>query len=69
MTEIVAALADVPFEKDRPTAIIAKTVGGSGVKFMEDQVLWHYRTPSEEDKNRALAELGEPPLQKELSHA
>jgi transketolase len=69
MTEIVAALADVPFEKDRPTAIIAKTVGGSGIKFMEDQVLWHYRTPSEEEKNRALAELGEAPLQKELSHA
>jgi transketolase len=69
MTEICDALAAVPFAPGRPCAIIAKTVGGSGVKFMEDQVLWHYRTPSEEEMKRALAELGESPLHKELTHA
>jgi transketolase len=54
-----AVLAQVPLEKGRPTAIIAHTRAGKGVSFMEDQVLWHYRAPSQEDLARALAELGE----------
>ncbi len=69
MTEIIAALGAVPFTLDRPTAIIARTVGGSGVEFMEDKILWHYRTPSADELERALSELGEIPLHKTLSHA
>jgi len=34
-------------------------VKGKGVSFMENQVLWHYRTPDPEEMKRALAELGE----------
>lgn len=60
--QIAAALAGVPFESGRPTAIIARTIPGAGVSFMEDQLLWHYRVPSAEDLDRALAELGEIPL-------
>ena len=44
---IGAALADTGRE-DRPTAIIAHTVKGKGVAFMEDNLLWHYRPPSEQ---------------------
>jgi len=59
---IVGALAEFPFESGRPSAIIAKTIAGAGVSFMEDQVLWHYRVPSGEDLRRALAELKELPI-------
>jgi transketolase len=69
MSEVVNALADVPFASDRPSAIIARTRGGSGVDFMEDQVLWHYRVPSPEEYQLALSKLGQPPLHKPLSHA
>ena len=64
MTEIVAALAAVPLAPDRPSAIIARTRAGFGVDFMEDQVLWHYRTPSPDELKLALAKLGQKPLYK-----
>ncbi|CAO3383310.1 Transketolase, N-terminal section (EC 2.2.1.1) [Azospirillum argentinense] len=59
---IVATLRGLPFEPGKPSAIVARTVGGSGVSFMEDQMMWHYRSPSAEDVERALAELGVAPL-------
>ncbi|MBI3628009.1 MAG: transketolase [Candidatus Rokubacteria bacterium] len=64
MAEVVRALAEFPFEPGRPSALIARTTGGAGVSFMEDDVLWHYRVPSTEDLQKALAELGERPLHK-----
>ena len=36
-----------------PTAILAKTVKGKGVSFMEDEVLWHSKTITDEDAQRA----------------
>lgn len=42
---------------DRPTAIIAKTVKGKGVSFMENQVGWHGKAPKEEEYNIAMKEL------------
>jgi len=62
MVEILAALADVPFEPGRPSAIVARTTGGAGVSFMQDDVLWHYRVPSEDDLRRALDELLAKPI-------
>jgi len=62
LTEIMEALDRFPFERGHPSAIVAKTVGAAGVGFMEDQVLWHYRVPSDEDLRRALQELGEKPI-------
>jgi transketolase len=62
MDAIVNTLADFPFEAGRPSAIIAKTRGGAGVSFMEDDVLWHYRVPSDDDLRRALDELGARPI-------
>jgi transketolase len=40
-----------------PTVIVARTTKGKGVSFMENTVLWHYRTARGEEFNRALAEL------------
>ena len=44
---------------DKPKCIIADTVKGKGVSFMENQLLWHYRTPDGEQLFRALNELTE----------
>ena len=42
---------------NRPTVIIAHTVKGKGVSFMENNILWHYRDPQGEDYRNALREL------------
>ena len=60
--KIVESLRAFPFEASRPSALIAKTRAGAGVSFMEDQVLWHYRVPSDEDLKRGLAELDARPI-------
>lgn len=41
----------------KPTVIIAHTVKGKGVSFMENNILWHYRTPQGEEYDAALKEL------------
>ena len=41
----------------RPVCVLAHTVKGKGVSFMENQVLWHYRPPSEDELASALGEL------------
>lgn len=45
------------FRIDRPKVIIARTVKGRGVSFMENDLEWHYRPPSKEDLARAVGEL------------
>jgi transketolase len=55
--QIEIALMTLPFEPGRPSCIIAHTVKGKGVSFMEDKLLWHYRAPDAEEYPRALAEL------------
>lgn len=47
----------IPAEPGRPTCVIAHTTKGKGVSFMENQVLWHYRTPAGEEYEAALCEL------------
>lgn len=54
-------LRRLPALEARPTVVIAHTVKGKGVSFMENTVLWHYRTARGEEFDRALAELeGQP---------
>jgi transketolase len=53
---IKAALND-PAERSAPLVIIAHTVKGKGVSFMEDDLLWHYRPPSAEQLEQAIAEV------------
>ena len=59
LDEMENALTGVPIEPGKPTCIIAHTVKGKGVSFMENQVLWHYRAPNDEELGRASAEIGE----------
>ena len=51
------AVTQVPFEPGRPSCIVAHTVKGKGVSYMENKLLWHYRAPMGEDMDKALAEL------------
>ena len=44
-------------EQSKPTVVIAKTIKGKGVSFMENSVLWHYRPPNDEELSRALTEV------------
>ena len=43
--------------ENKPVAIIAHTVKGKGVSFMENQAGWHGKAPSDEEAEKALAEL------------
>ena len=54
---ILGHLRDVPFESSRPSCLIAHTVKGKGVSFMENSVLWHYRTARGEEYDAARREL------------
>jgi len=56
--QIFAALDMSRSTVDKPTMIVAKTIKGKGVSFMEDQAGWHGKAPSDEELERALAELG-----------
>ena len=56
--EIFDALDKAREEKEKPTVIIAKTVKGKGVSFMENQAGWHGKAPSEEQAIEAVKELG-----------
>jgi transketolase len=57
LTAVVAALDALPTAPGRPNAIVAHTVKGKGVSFMEDDLEWHYRPPNDADLARALAEI------------
>jgi len=52
------AFADLPFHPGRPSCLIAHTIKGKGVSFMEGSVLWHYRSPQGAEFAAAMAELG-----------
>ena len=56
--QIFAALDMAKDTVDKPTMIIAKTIKGKGVSFMENQASWHGSAPSEEQLQQALSELG-----------
>ena len=55
--EIKKAFDEAKATKGQPTAIIAKTVKGKGVSFMENQVGWHGKAPNDEEFETAMAEL------------
>jgi len=54
---LAACFSKLPFSPDKPNCVIAHTVKGKGVSFMENSVLWHYRSPQNEDLEAALKEL------------
>lgn len=55
---VTQALRNVPNGTGKPVAIVAHTVKGKGVSFMEDDNNWHYRIPKAEEVESARKELG-----------
>jgi len=56
-TEIISMLKKVPFKKNKPSLIVAHTIKGKGISFMENRLEWHYKSPSREEYNLAMKEL------------
>lgn len=57
---LLAAYHSVPFEAGRPSCLIARTLKGRGVSFIEDKVAWHHKVPSRDEVAAALVELQDP---------
>lgn len=57
--ELCAAYETAKTVKGMPTVVIANTTKGCGVSFMENQVGWHHRIPTEEEYSRAMEELNQ----------
>jgi transketolase len=55
--ELKAAFETLPFEKGKPSVIIAHTTKGKGVSFMENELKWHHGVPSKEQYEQAMEEL------------
>jgi transketolase len=55
---LLSAFDEARSKTDRPSVIIASTVKGKGVSFMEDTYAWHGKAPGADELERALAELG-----------
>mgnify|MGYP003328909289 CR=1 FL=1 len=58
LAALQSAIARAKAETARPSVIIADTVKGRGVSFMQDDTNWHYRSRNAEELGRALKELG-----------
>jgi len=58
METLMHTLRNVPDGTGKPVAIVAHTIKGKGVSFMEDDNNWHYRIPTSEEVNNARVELG-----------
>lgn len=56
--ELETACAKAKEEQDRPTMILAHTVKGKGVSFMENNAAWHGSAPNKEQYEQAMKELG-----------
>jgi len=56
--QIIHALQSFPDSYAKPTMIIAHTIKGKGISFMEDDNNWHYRVPNQEEVKKAKIELG-----------
>jgi transketolase len=57
MGQVVAALEEAKSHKGKPTMIVANTVKGKGVSYMENVCEWHGRAPCQEEADQALEEL------------
>lgn len=56
--QILKAVGAVSAEQQKPTMVVAHTIKGKGISFMEDDNNWHYRIPTNEEVRLAKTELG-----------
>jgi transketolase len=61
MAAVIDVLGAARRTKGRPSVVLARTVKGKGVSFMEGDYTWHSRVPTDAELSQALAELADPP--------
>ena len=57
--ELLEIFQKVPFTADKPNAIIANTIKGCGISFIENEISWHHKVPTDEEYRKAIKELDE----------
>ena len=57
VVELASLLGNVPFEAGKPNLVLANTVKGKGISYMENNHIWHHRVPSEPEYQLAMDEL------------
>lgn len=57
LNALVHVFNQVPFEKGQPNLILAQTIKGKGISFIEDAVEWHHHVPNDNEYTAAMAEL------------
>lgn len=57
--ELVTAFESIPIVEEKPHLIIAETIKGKGVSFIEGDKSWHHRVPNDEEYKKALEELNQ----------
>ncbi|UCG28448.1 MAG: transketolase [Bacteroidales bacterium] len=57
ISELINVLSKVPFNTGKPSLLIAHTIKGKGVSFIEDREFWHHKVPTGEELEQALKEL------------
>ncbi len=57
--DLLKIFSNAPQIKDKPTMVIAKTIKGKGISFMENNVKWHHGVPTEKEYLQAMKELEE----------
>jgi transketolase len=55
--DLVKTFDQLPFEQGKPSLVLAHTVKGKGISFIEDAVEWHHRVPSDDEFGAAIHEL------------
>ena len=59
ISELLEIFQKVPFTAGKPSVIIANTIKGYGVSFIENEISWHHKVPTDEEYKRAIKELDE----------
>lgn len=57
--ELKRAFVEAALTRNQPTIIIANTIKGKGVSFMENKLIWHYKSPDDEQFDKAMEELNQ----------
>ena len=66
--DLRSAFEEIPFAPGRPSLLLARTVKGKGVSFMEDQAGWHHHVPSDEEFRSAMQELQGAEAELQVAH-
>ena len=59
ISELLEIFQKVPFTAGKPSVIIANTIKGCGVSFIENEISWHHKVPTDEEYKKAIKELDE----------